>query len=63
MKIRELNGVNLRRQLGSKWFLLTQISGHFGGMCGSMKTKLTRLNISELDYFGALGRQLDKKQS
>ena len=63
MKIRELNGVNLRRQLGSKWFLLTPISGHFGSVCRSMKTKLTRLNINELDHFGAFGRQLDKKQS
>lgn len=63
MKIRELSGVNLRRQLGSKWFLLTPISGHFGGMCRSMKTKLTRLNINELDHFGAFWRQLDKKQS
>jgi hypothetical protein len=63
MKIRELNGVNLRRQLGSKWFLLTPFLGHFVGMRGSMKTKLTRLNISELDHFGAFWRQLDKKQS
>lgn len=62
MKIRELNGVNLQRQLGSKWFLLTPISGHFGGVCRSMKTKLTRLNINELDHFGAFGVNLIKNK-
>lgn len=51
MKIRELNSVNLRRQLGSKWFLLTPISGHFGGYVQEHENKVDALEYQRVRPF------------